>query len=73
MEYIVIFSLWIISLIGVWMLSKKRCDNKTMHLELKAISLKNIIEDAIKDKLIDPSEADNIRDAVLDLEEIILK
>lgn len=73
MEYIVIFSLWIISLIGVWIFSKKRCDKKNINLELKAISLKNIIEDAIKDKLIDPSEADNIRDAVLDLEEIILK
>lgn len=73
MEYIVIFLLWIISLIGVWIFSKKRCENKIIHLELKAVSLKNIIEDAIKDKLIDPSEAENIREAVLDLEEIILK
>ena len=73
MEYLVIFSLWIASLVGVWMFSKKMCDNKTLHLELKALSLKEIIEDAIKDKMIDPSEADNIREAVLDLEEIILK
>ena len=52
---------------------KSYCKCKLNGLKKTAIKLKFVIEEAIKDKIIDPDESKDLPEAVLDLEEKAIK
>lgn len=69
--FLIILATIFLNSVSVWFICSLAYNKKMFELNKKSTQLKLIIEGSIKDRHIDKEEYDNLREIILDLEELL--